>query len=1530
MKRTVFSMVLVCLGMVAWAQSGCFCLSKDGQAAQIVVDGDDWPGVIRAARDLGDDVRKVSGTASPVVMGKKAAAGSIVVGTIGKSQLIDGLIRQKKIDVSKVRGQWESYLIDVVDGSLVIAGSDKRGTIYGIYEISQRIGVSPWYWWADVPVAHKDEVWYDGGRILQPSPKVKYRGIFINDEWPSFGTWCQNQFGGINSKAYCKIFELLLRLKANYLWPAMWDSRFNEDDPDSPRLADEYGIVMGTSHHEPMMRAHKEYVYRKDSVGPWDYSINQTRLDRFFRKGMERNKRFENLVTVGMRGDGDVAMGTGNDADNMKTLRRVIDGQRKIIKDIYGRPDGVPQLWAIFTEVQRYYDAGFTVPNDVTLLLCDNNWGYIRRKGRDFEHKRKGGLGLYYHIDMNGGPWNDRWVNTTTIPKLREQLHLAYASGIDRIWIINVGDLKPKEVPIDFIMHYAWNPNAIQPGDERGYLEDFTRSIFGEPYAKETADIIAKYSKYNLWRKAEAQVPGLFNREEMLWTDHLWQSLVLRCEALREQMPAEMQDAFYQLVYYPAVASAGVAQIYNSATTGDSETVTSLMAKDQRLSDYYNNKVANGKWRGMMSDNHIGYTKWFIPEQNFDPMTLGYKVTHNLNPSDDTKEYTIPAYDYTRKDDGWIFLPDLGRGEGCMGAGDVMMPSAEQGDGPRLEYEIDLTEDGQVAIGILPTQDILPARGLRLGVQLDDQPLQMLDARRGLVDTFLEYTPQNLAVSKVLKPLPPRSELALSGCVDGRQLLRRDELFDNIRWLDISFKNTPGRHTLKIVMVDPEVVVEQIVVNPDNQRYSYFGKPVRNNFGKGRLTVKKVARNAVRIRYQESEARDTLPDWLYVKHDEVDSCDVQVEVDHQNQTVTLKDRNGQTLFHATRHELLRGGATLAFDSPQDECLFGLGQFQDGYSNVRGLSRRLTQVNTQISLPMLLSSKGYGILWNNYGLTEFNPCGHSVKLERSHAAGGQEVVNVTSTEGGRQEVRERHLFEADFEVFESGDYALLLDVGQNMARRHHLMIDGQTVIDMQNLWLPPTASRIVHINTGHHHLTAELADGDDPMVYFDKVGDETIFRSPIANAVDYTVFTGSADEIIATYRDLTGQAPLMPDWALGYIHCRERFHSSQEILETANRFRQEQMPVSMIVQDWQYWGKHGWNAMQFDEDFYPDPKALTDSLHKIDIRLMLSVWSKIDKTSEVGQQMERDGHYIPGTDWIDFFSPEAAAAYWQHFRERLVPLGIDAWWQDATEPENDDLAGRRVNKGRWAGELVRNVYPLLVNKTVYEGLLAAGKEPMILTRCGFPGIQRYGSTLWSGDVGNDWETFRRQLTAGLGVQAAGIPWWTYDAGGFFRPQDQYTDTAYIERMLRWIETSVYLPLMRVHGYMSNTEPWNYGPEAQQIIADCLRERERLQPYIRACARRISEEGYTLMRPLVFDFASDAEALKQPYEYMFGPALLISPVTEPDVTKWRTYLPQQEGGWYDYRTGEHYDGGQYVTTPVTKSHIPVFRRAGFEVD
>ncbi len=779
----------------------------------ITYDPLDWKGVKMAVENLRHDLKAVTGSANAPV----------VVATIGKSKLA----KKYKLQSKELQGKWEQYLIFTDKGKLVILGSDKRGTIYGIYELSRQIGVSPWYWMADAPIQKHEQLFAKSGIYTDGEPKVKYRGIFINDEWPSFGTWCNNLFGGINSKAYARIFELMLRLKANYFWPAMWDSRFNEDDPLSPQLADDMGIVMGTSHHEPMMRAHKEYVYRKDSIGAWDYATNKANLDRFFEEGLERNKAYDNLITIGMRGDGDVAMGNGNDEDNMKTLKDVVDGQREIIERVYKKPASeVPQLWAIFTEVQRYYDAGFTVPDDVTLLFCDNNWGYIRRTGPEKEQARKGGMGMYYHIDMNGGPWNDRWINTTTAAKIREQLNLAYQTGIDRIWIINVGDLKPKEMPIDFIMHYAWNPDDYPADKIDQYMVDWARSIFGGEYAREIADIVTEYSNMNLERKPEVQRVGIYSVEtgEAQRMFNRWDELEKRALSLSKKMPAEMQDAFYQLVEYPAVASAGVAKIYLAATLGDSITMQTLFERDKQMTDKYNKVIAGGKWYGMMLDKHIGYRMWSMPKENTLP-----QVAQPLGKTGITaSETAIMAHDYTRRtatdDAHWVFLPGLGRGKGNMGIEPVTAKSRPLGDGATLEYDIHFSQSGKqkLALGILPTNDVNPARGLRIGVRVDDGEMQTIDARQGYVDTFNEYTKENIARSKVLKPLPrPASDIYLSG---SRQRMR-SEIFDNIRWLSIDFDiPTAGNHTVKVVMIDPEIVVEKLVINPDNEQPSYHGK----------------------------------------------------------------------------------------------------------------------------------------------------------------------------------------------------------------------------------------------------------------------------------------------------------------------------------------------------------------------------------------------------------------------------------------------------------------------------------------------------------------------------------------------------------------------------------------------------------------------------------------------------------------------------------------------------------------------------------
>lgn len=666
---------------------------------------------------------------------------------------------------------------------------------------------------------------------------------------------------------------------------------------------------------------------------------------------------------------------------------------------------------------------------------------------------------------------------------------------------------------------------------------------------------------------------------------------------------------------------------------------------------------------------------------------------------------------------------------------------------------------------------------------------------------------------------------------------------------------------------------------------------------------------------------------------------ISVEFDKGTETLTFRDAAGRVVLQekvggrAMQASTVQGEPTYRieqqFVSPADEYIYGTGQFQDGYLNIRGLTRRLTQVNTQISIPFILSSKGYGLLWNNYGLTDFNPADASVELLPAAAAGQAVTVNATGTSGNVRETRRINSFTGSIEVPEAGRYTLLLDVGQQMARKHYLSIDGENVVDINNTWLPPTTSVIVELAAGTHEIEVQGERNDKPVLYWGKVSDQTVFRSPVAQALDYTVFAGSGDEVIASYRQLTGPAPLMPLWAIGYIHCRERYNTQAELLENAREFRERGLPIDLIVQDWQYWGKYGWNAMQFDDDRYPDPAAMVQELHDMDMRLMLSVWSKVDKQSDLGKQMEEHGYYLAGSDWIDFFNPDAAAFYWQNFSDKLLkPYQIDAWWQDATEPENDDLKGRMINNGQTPGEIYRNVYPMYVSKTIYEGLRKddADRRAMIFTRSGFSGMQRYAAATWSGDVGYDWETLRRQIAGGLGQMAAGLPWWTYDAGGFFRPRDQYTSPEYHEQFIRWFQAGTFFPMMRVHGYMSNTEPWRYGPEVESIVAQYLDLRYRMLPYIYTQNAAVSFDGSTLMRPLVMDFPADRQALEQRHQFMFGPSLLVAPVVEGGVSQWEVYLPSNAGGWIDFWSGQSYRGGQNAAVEVDLAKTPLFVKAG----
>jgi hypothetical protein len=654
----VFPANLLAIGQTRYVEakssSGSFPLVGPRGASPLVVDSADWPGVIRAVSDLQADIHRVTNLTPPVVgAADRRSATMVLIGTIGKSPLIDQLVREKKLDVSGITGKWESFLLQTVSAplpgissALVIAGSDKRGTIYGIYDLSEQIGVSPWYWWADVTPDHKDELHVKAGRYVQGEPSVKYRGIFLNDEKPDLEFWVRAKFGerpspvspnatiaNFNSQFYAKIFEVLLRLKGNYLWPAMWDNAFAEDDPENPRLADEYGIVMGTSHQEPMMRAQREWDWHQGiQLGNWNFATHEQALTEFWRGAVKSRGAFENIYTIGLRGENDTAMVQGQ-AESIRLLQRIVDIQRKMLaEEVNADVTKIPQVWTLYKEVQQYYENGLRVPDDVTLLWAEDNWGNVRRLPTKEERARPGGAGVYYHFDYHGGPRSYQWINTSPIAKIWEQMSLAKQYGADRIWIVNVGHFKGYELPMEYFLDLAWNTERWTHDNINEYTRLWAEREFGAAVAKDAAEILALYSKYNGRRKPElldANTYSLIDYQEYETVVADYNALTERAQAIYDRLPAHKKDAFYQLVLFPTKASAQVNEMYLAAArnalyaqqkragTNDWAARTrELFKADGDLMTYFNKVFAGGKWDHFMDQSHIGYTSWRDPPEN--------------------------------------------------------------------------------------------------------------------------------------------------------------------------------------------------------------------------------------------------------------------------------------------------------------------------------------------------------------------------------------------------------------------------------------------------------------------------------------------------------------------------------------------------------------------------------------------------------------------------------------------------------------------------------------------------------------------------------------------------------------------------------------------------------------------------------------------------------------------------------------------------------------------------------------------------
>ena len=679
--------------VVTSPRPGSFPLVAKGKAAPIVVSASDHAGVVRVVDDLQADVERVTGV-RPAVARDTVPPGSqpVLVGTIGDSPLIDRLVAAGKLDVTGIAGKWETSLQQVVHNPMpgvrrafVIAGSDQRGTIFGTYDVSKRIGVSPWYWWDDVPARRSAELHVLPGRHTQGTPVVKYRGFFINDENPALGTWAPEFFGpgkapghegGFNSAFYAKVFETMLRLKANYLWPAVWGRAFAEDDPANHATATQYGVIMGTSHEAPMMRGIEEWNRHavpavRDSegnittpgsdpyggTGEWSFRRNAEAIKAYWRDGIQRmvDEDFEGVVTLGMRGNGDVSL---PDGDGIELMQEIIANERRIIAETTGRdPAETPQVWTLYKEVQRYWDKGLRAPDDVTVVFTDDNWGNMRKLPDPSLPPRSGGYGMYYHFDYVGGGRNYKWVDTINLANTWEQLSTAYQHGVDRLWVVNVGDLKNEELPTQFFLDYAWNPDAWPLEKLPEWERQYAAQNFGQAHASDIAEVLSTYGHLQSRRKPELlnrrittapdgtityddkQTPFFLEHyREMDRVTAQWQHLAARAERIGRRLPQSYQDAYYQLVLYAVKATANLYALRHAeftniryaaqgrAATNDYADLTDrLFDIDQAMSDYYNNELAGGKWHGFQTQPKIGYgdverygpnAPWQQPERN--------------------------------------------------------------------------------------------------------------------------------------------------------------------------------------------------------------------------------------------------------------------------------------------------------------------------------------------------------------------------------------------------------------------------------------------------------------------------------------------------------------------------------------------------------------------------------------------------------------------------------------------------------------------------------------------------------------------------------------------------------------------------------------------------------------------------------------------------------------------------------------------------------------------------------------------------
>ena len=608
---------------------GAFALAGRGQAADIFYDGADFKVVSITAGMLSEDVERVTGlhpgvhTASSL---QEIPAGpAVIAGTVGKSALVDALVREGVLDVEALRNKWESYIVQTLRHPstgkplLVIAGSDRRGTAFGLTALGRAIGVSPWYWWADVVPPRRKALYVQPGRFVQKEPSVQYRGIFINDErFGGWARWVENTYdretGKVGPKVYRQVFELLLRLGGNYLWPAMHPGTqaFN-DDPENARLADDYAIVMGSSHCEQMLRNNEGEWKAVGTYGDFNYITNRKTMQDYWEERVRTNGKYENTYTLGLRGIHDYPMeGARTTQERVALMQQALDDQREMLRRHIGRPlEEIPQVLCTYEEVLDAYKNGLVVPDDVTLLWSDDKHGYTRNLSNPEEMKRSGGAGIYYHLSYHGDPASWIWLSPLSPAFISTELSKAYAYGARKNWVFNVGDIKPAEKELTFAMELAWDIGRWTPEKACGFVEEWAARTFGIAYAREISEIMDGYYRLMASGK-DSHVWFLeYPEEEIRERIGTWRELADRALALEERVPAELRPAYFELVLYP-VRGAQMINEYQllartslaRASAGDAGQALSDAARAREMYEgleawtrRYNEELLDGKWK---------------------------------------------------------------------------------------------------------------------------------------------------------------------------------------------------------------------------------------------------------------------------------------------------------------------------------------------------------------------------------------------------------------------------------------------------------------------------------------------------------------------------------------------------------------------------------------------------------------------------------------------------------------------------------------------------------------------------------------------------------------------------------------------------------------------------------------------------------------------------------------------------------------------------------------------------------------------